>query len=131
MRRMVFALGSGLLILMASLVTPTAATARTGDLAGTWTSIDTDGSSQELEIRGSGQGAYSAFLVDDAATVCGGAPAMYVGTGRLDGDTLAVWGTLTCLPGGNVIRGRIPFEFTYSAATDTLTDFTGVTWSRA
>jgi hypothetical protein len=132
MRRIVFAIFSALLIAVVSVVAPTSAVARPGELAGSWTSTDTDGSSQTLAVRGSGQGVYSVFLVDDAATsACDGAPAMFVGSGTFDGETLAVFGTLTCMPGGNVFRTRIPFEFTYSAGTDTLTDFTGVTWTRA
>ena len=35
------------------------------------------------------------------------------------------------LPGGNVIRHRVPFVFEYSAADDTLADGTGVTWDRS
>ena len=132
MRRIVFAILSAVLIAVVSLVAPTSASAGPGELAGTWTSTDTDGSSQTLTVRGSGEGAYSVFLVDDAATsACGGAPARLVGPGAFDGETLAVFGTLTCLPAGNVFRTRIPFELTYSAETDTLTDFTGVTWTRA
>ncbi len=34
------------------------------------------------------------------------------------------------LPGGNVIRHRVPFVFEYSA-DDTLADGTGVTWDRS
>ena len=64
------------------------------------TSTDLDASSQEMTIRGSGQGSYSVVLFDDAASVCGGAPAMFVGPGRATGDTLEVTGTLTCCPAG-------------------------------
>ena len=132
MRRIGFAIFSALLIAVVSVVAPTSALACPGELTGTWTSTDTDGSSQTLTVRGSGQGAYSVFLVDDAATsACGGAPAMLMGPGTFDGETLAVFGTLTCMPEGNVFRTRIPFELTYGAETDTLTDFTGVTWTRA
>jgi hypothetical protein len=131
MRRIVFAIFSAVLVATASLAAPSSATASPGELAGTWTSTDTDGSSQTLMIRGSGEGTYGMSLFDDAATACGGSPAGFVGSGTVDGETLLMFGTLTCRPGGNFIRSRIPYEFTYSSATDTLTDFTGVTWTRA
>ena len=109
-----------------------AATAAPGDLAGTWTSTDLDGSSQRLDVNGSGNHGYSMFLYDDEATsACGGDPARLTGTGQMDGDTLTMTGSLTCLPGGNVLRFRIDYVFVYSAGADTLTDASGVVWHRA
>ena len=132
MRRIVLATICSVLVAMISLGTAGGATAQSGTLSGHWTSIDTDGSSQTLDIMGAGIGPYAMFLFDDSATnACGGAPARFVGTGATDGDTLVMVGTLSCLPGGNVVRHRIAFGFTYSAATGTLTDESGVVWTRA
>ena len=133
MRRFLFAVLCSVLVAVTSVgAAGDAVAAQDGVFRGTWTSTDHDGSSQELTIRGSGQGGYAMFLFDDSATgACGGAPAYFVGTGVADGDTLVMYGTLTCLPGGNVIRSRISIEFGYSPALDTLIDETGVTWHRA
>ena len=108
------------------------ATAAQGPLAGTWTSTDTDGSNQTLTITGSGRRAYAVTYFDDAATsLCDGAPAMVNGSGRVDGDDLFTRGAAVCLPGGNRLRGVITIDYTYDAATDTLTDAFGIVWSRA
>ena len=125
------------------------ATAAQGPLAGTWTSTDTDGSNQTLTITGSGRRAYAVTYFDDAATsLCDGAPAMVTGSGRVDGrpvvvvalvpgwggvagDDLCTRGAATCLPGGNRLRGVITIDYTYDAASDTLTDAFGIVWSRA
>ena len=50
-------------------LTSTAASAANGPLAGTWTSIDNDGSTQTLDITGSGRHAYSMVYVDEIATI--------------------------------------------------------------
>ncbi|WP_392543452.1 hypothetical protein [Oryzobacter telluris] len=130
MRRTVVAVLSTLLALGAAVAAPGSAAAAAGPFTGTWTSTDLDGSNQWVSIRGSGSGAYSVFLYDDSATnACGGDPARFVGAGRADGAFLDVPGTLTCLPGGNVIRHRIGFGF--ELVDDTLVDVSGVVWSRA
>lgn len=49
----------------------------------------------------------------------------------VDGDSILMRGTLTCQPGGNPLHGRISVVYVYDSATDTLTDDSGVTWSRA
>jgi hypothetical protein len=100
---------------------------------GSWISIDTDGSHQTLDIRGSGQsGHYAVVLFDDSATVgCHGSPARFQGAGLAEGNSLLVTGTLTCLPGGNPVKGRISIRFVYHPGTDTLSDESGVTWYRA
>ena len=96
------------------------------------TSVDIDGSSQQLRISGSGQGRYGTVLFDDSASqACGGAPARFVGSGSADGTTLQMTGTVVCLPGGNVLGSRITLSFVYSPTTDTLTDESGVVWYRS
>jgi hypothetical protein len=129
----IFGLGVVTIGLVTSLVLGAPpATAAQGELAGTWTSIDTDGSNQTLNITWSGKGAYAVAYFDEAAgTLCGGAPAMANGSGRVDGNTLFTRGAAVCLPGGNLLHGVIGIDYTYDAASDTLTDNFGVVWSRA
>jgi hypothetical protein len=112
----------------------TSAWARGDVFLGTWTSIDLDGSHQTLDVRGSGQeGHHAMFLFDDSATRnCDGTPAHAQGSGVVDGNRLVMTGQLTCVPGGNPLRGfQISFGFQYDPGTDTLTDDSGVTWYRA
>ena len=134
MRRLTLALVCSALAAMVSVgaVAGTATGAPVSVFRGTWTSIDTDGSSQRLDIAGSGRGAYGMTLVDDSATAaCGGQPARVVGPGVSDGNTLVMTAHLVCVPGGAVLKGStIGIEFVYSPADDTLTDQFGVTWSR-
>jgi hypothetical protein len=101
-----------------------------GTLAGTWSSIDTDGSNQTLTVTGSGKGAYAMSLFDDSASLCDGDPARATGSGRLEEDQLFSRVSVVCLPGGNVLRGVIGIGYTYDAGADTLTDDFGVVWSR-
>ena len=115
--------------LAASALTWSPAQAAEG-FAGRWTATDGDGSNLSLSIRGSGD-RYAVREVDDAATVCGGAPASVSGTGTADGELLVVQATLACQPGGNIFRQRIEITFTHDATTDKLTDNDGVVWNRA
>jgi hypothetical protein len=98
--------------------------------AGQWAATDHDGSSLSLSIQGGGL-RYAVREVDDAATVCGGAPASVSGSGTADGPRLDVRATLACTPGGNAFRQRIELRFTHDAAPETLTDNDGVVWTRA
>lgn len=109
------------------------ASASPGPLAGTWTSVDLDGSNQTMRIKGAGNPVYAIFLRDAFTTgACGGPPAKLVGHGVSDRTELSGRGTLVCLHGGNPIPGiRVPFHFEYDVAADTLTDDTGVVWERA
>jgi hypothetical protein len=109
------------------------ASAAPGPLAGSWTSVDLDGSHQTLRIKGAGHPVYSTFYRDDFTSgVCGGPPAKLVGHGVSDGTGLTVVGTLVCLHRGNPIPGeRVSLRYEYDAATDTLTDDSGVVWERA
>ena len=109
--------------------TSAAASAGTG-FVGSWSATDHDGSNLSLSVQGGGSGHYAVRERDEAATVCGGAPAQVVGAGTADGAFLGVPVTLTCLPGGNVFRQRVFISFTYDANSDTLTDNEGVIWTR-
>ena len=123
---------AGLAAVLAAGLLGAPASASPGDLAGTWTSVDTDGSNQVLNIRGSGTSSYAIYLFDDSATgACGGSPGKLTGTGALEGSDLATTGTLVCVPGGNPLRFRIEYGFVYSSTDDTLTDDAGVVWSRS
>lgn len=128
MKRTVLAIAAGLVLAML----PTTAWASSGQLAGTWTSIDGDGSVQTLSITGSGQTAYAMVYVDESATgACNGAPARVSGPGFVDGDGVLMFGTLVCLPGGNVFRSRITLGYEYDPGAGTLTDSFGIVWHRA
>ena len=108
------------------------ASAASGPLAGTWVSVDTDGSDQTLDIRGSGHRVYAMTYFDESATsACEGDPARISGPGFVDGDHITHFGTLICLPGGNVFGERFAIGYHYDASTDTLTDDFGIVWYRA
>ena len=115
-----------------TVASPGASSADTDVFQGTWTSIDHDGSNQQLDIRGAAPGTRAVRLYDDAASVaCDGSPAHVQGSADVDEDTMFVKGTLTCQSGGNPLAGRVSILFTYSPGTDTLTDWSGVTWVRS
>jgi hypothetical protein len=96
---------------------------------GHWAATDHDGSNLSLAVHGNGA-RYAVREVDDAATVCGGAPASVSGSGAAEGQLLVVRAALACAPGGNVFRQQIEITFTYDATADVLTDNDGVVWSR-
>lgn len=115
-----------------AVLAPSAASAAPGPLAGTWTSIDGDGSHQTLVVTGNGQHAYSMVYTDDAASdACQGNPARLSGPGFVDGSDLHMQASLVCLPGGNPIQGRLGLTFSYDSATGTLMDDFGIEWSRS
>ena len=116
----------------ASAVFAPTALAAGGELAGTWTSVDSDGSNQTLDIMGSGNRVYSMIYFDESATnACDGDPARVTGPGFVDGDELVMVGSVVCLPGGNPFRSRFHISYDYDAGTDTLTDAFGIVWYRA
>jgi hypothetical protein len=116
----------------ASAVLAPTASAASGELAGTWTSVDSDGSNQTLDIMGSGNQVYSMIYFDESATsACDGDPARVSGPGFVDGNDLVMVGTVVCLPGGNQFRSRFDISYDYDAGTDTLTDAFGIVWHRA
>ena len=117
------------LTILGTTLAPASAAAEASPFAGTWASIDTDGSNQTMKISGSTKGALGVRYFDDVATVCGGDAARFAGTGRVDGDVLEADVLLVCIPGGNVF-GHITIEATYDASTDTLSDPSGVVWTR-
>ena len=111
----------------------------TAPFVGNWVSTDTDGSSQTMEIVGSGGADYEFVLRDDFATACSGAPATMTGTGRLETDEGLVIAQpeLTCDDGTVPGIGPPPqadlanLTFELDTATDELVDSLGVAWRRA
>jgi hypothetical protein len=114
-----------------ALSTPAVASTHTASpFNGSWQSTDTDGSHQTLTILGSAPAFRTVRLLDEMASVCGGTPAEFTGSGPTDGTVLDVSGTLRCRPGGNPFRARIEVSWTYNASDDTLEDGFGVVWYR-
>ena len=127
MKRTVLSIAAGVALAML----PASAWASTGGLAGSWSSVDGDGSLQSLDIEGSGEKAYSMVYFDASATgACNGSPARVSGPGFVNGEDVVMFGTLVCLPGGNVFRSRLTLGYEYDAGTDTLTDSFGIVWHR-
>jgi hypothetical protein len=111
-------------------IVPAASAAGT-EFAGTWVSIDTDGSTQTLAI---GQGATPAVTFQDFyASSCDGAGAQsthFVANGRgyVDGDSL--WVEFRNGGCGWHKIGSFGLVYSHDGGSDTLTDDFGVTWSR-
>jgi hypothetical protein len=132
MKRARIAIALSAVVTVASAVVAPIASAASGPLAGTWTSVDTDGSNQTLDIRGSGVHVYSMTYFDESATsACGGDPAQVTGPGYPDGDNLTMVGAPICLPGGIFAPPRFVIEYVYDGSADTLTDSFGIVWHRS
>jgi hypothetical protein len=108
-----------------------AASAASSVFAGTWVSIDTDGSQQTLAI---GQGPTPVVTYQDfyaSSCAADGSPSShFVATGRgtIDGSSLAVdFRNGGC---GRVRIGPFGLSFQHDGDSGTLTDDFGVTWYR-
>jgi hypothetical protein len=98
---------------------------------GSWTATDVgDGSFMTLSVRADGP-RFAVQMIDEWATVCGGARATIAGSAWQEEDALLARVTLTCNPGGNVFRHRLELAWHYDAGTDTLSDSEGNSWQRA
>lgn len=97
--------------------TPSVEAATRRDVAGVWTATDhVDGSNLLLVITPR----LRVLLFDDAATVCGGAPAIATGRGTLSGDVVEIDDFFVdCLNGDPDFP--VAYSFTYDPATGTLT----------
>ena len=99
--------------------------------AGTWVSIDTDGSTQALAI---GRGSTPAVTYQDfyaSSCAADGVPSThFVATGRgvVDGDVL--WVEFRNGACGRHKIGPFGLGFSHDSGSDTLTDDFGVTWYR-
>ena len=115
-----------------AVVTSPAIAASTSPFAGTWTSTDTDGSSQMLIV--SGGPSPSVIYQDFYASGCdnGGAPTTHwtaAGQGSIEDDVLFVsFHKSGCGPFG---KGGYGDFYIYDGASDTLVDQFDITWSRA
>ena len=69
-------------------------------------------------------------LSDDAASLCGGAPALATGSGVVEEDELFMRAAAVCLSSGNLLRGVIGIRF-IRASADPMIDDLDVVWSRA
>lgn len=124
-------------LLIASALLPGTATAGAKDgFSGHWQSVDVaDGSSQTLDVSGSGaDGTHATQLHDMVATIaCSGGPANVQGPGRVSGGQMSVVFTVTCPGSGRPpVNGRVgPAVYTYDAGSDTLTDDAGNVWHRS
>ena len=108
--------------------------------AGTWTSTDTDGSSQTMGIQHADGDEHEVVLHDDAATACSGAPATVTGTARLSSVTELVVpqpvatcddGSTPMTPDGQRLDEVLTeITFLHDPDTGTLTDSYGVVWRR-
>jgi hypothetical protein len=99
--------------------------------AGSWVSIDSDGSSQTMTIQASPEGAYEMVLHDDMTGPCSG-PSTDTGAGRLDdAGSLVVRSIKTSCENGRTPDGAgDSLIFVYDAETDRITDDVGVVWRR-
>jgi hypothetical protein len=132
MRRTMTA-GLALWLVVAGLALVPAVAAGGSTFAGTWVSIDTDGSTQTLAI---GQGAtppvtYQDFYASAACDAAGAQSTHFVATGRAWIDEASM--SVEFRNGGCGWRKFGPFgmDLDYHAVSDTLTDDLGVTWYRS
>lgn len=95
---------------------------------GSYRSVDTDGSNQLLAFGGP-SGIRAVILRDDAATVCGGAPAFVQGVGYVVGNTIFLVVETSCGNAANPIE-EMGFTMTVGPRAGQLTDSFGVTWTR-
>jgi hypothetical protein len=97
---------------------------------GAWESNDPDGSHPVMSIRDLGDGTFEMELVDDAATVCDGAPATVTGTGAVSGARMTVAPAVLTCEGGEPTSIGEDLTFDYDVKTDTLFDSSGIVWRR-
>lgn len=126
------------LLLVVAMVGGGAATATADhgeDIEGLWVSTDLDGSDQMLRLTEEADGTFSIGLIDFLATVACEPEAFFRsgGNGVYDDTTNEFTGTLTnpvCAKNASPTFTTFPFTAEFDPATNTLTDFTGVTWTR-
>jgi hypothetical protein len=108
-----------------------AVSASSSVFAGTWLSIDTDGSTQLLAV---GEGTTPAVIYEDFyASSCaesGSASTHFVATGRGTIDDGTLWVEFRNGGCGRNTIGPFGLGFSYDSGSDTLTDDFGITWYR-
>lgn len=107
---------------------PIASAAQDGGFTGAWSSVDLDGSHQQLLIRNS-VGGYGLVWFDDGASICGKDangkpiyPAIGTGQGNADNYILQMNVRFWCLSHPPAYWGMVGVDFTYDPVTDTLWD---------
>ena len=117
-------------LVVASLLAP-AASAAGSVFAGTWVSIDGDGSTQLLAV---GRATTPAVTYEDfyaSSCAAGGSPSThFVATGRGDISGDSLWVDFRNGGCGNHALGPFGLGFRYDGGNDTLTDDFGITWYR-
>jgi len=131
MRRMLTGALALWLVAAGLLALAPAVSAAGSGFAGTWVSIDSDGSTQGLVIgRGTTPAVtYRDFFASSCANA--GAPSTHfvaTGFGSIDGDSL--WVEFRNGGCGRQMIGPFGLGLSYDDGTDTLTDDFGVTWYR-
>jgi hypothetical protein len=100
--------------------------------AGTWVSIDTDGSTQALAIgRGSSPAVtYQDFYASSACDDAGASSTHFIATGRGTIEDDVMWVDFRNGGCGNHKLGPFGMAVFYDTGSDTLTDDFGITWYR-
>ena len=101
--------------------------------AGSYRSVDTDGSNQVVSFGGPVSGQHAGYravvYLDDSATICGGDRAFALGVGAIDGDSIGVVFEVSCRSVANHVEDAY-VVFTFDQAAGTLTDTYGIVWTR-
>lgn len=121
----------GVVLLLASVTVSTALAAR-NPFVGSWQSTDIDGSYQILTVGGGPGDSHFVRYYDFGASICQDMEYAASGSATLteSGDVLVGEMPIYCQYTPPEFWGNAEFNFTYHAATDTLTDDIGVTWTR-
>lgn len=131
MRRVLTGILALWLVVAGMLALAPAVAAADPGFAGTWVSIDTDGSTQGLAI---GRGSTPAVTYEDFyASSCandGAQATHFVATGRGTIDGSSLWVEFRNGGCGWHKIGPFSLGFSYDAGSDTLTDDFGITWYR-
>jgi hypothetical protein len=107
---------------------PTSEPPSTSDpFTGTWSTIDIDGSLMKVSFSGTGV-ARDVAMVDLRATVCGGGTWTGAGPGTVDGDSIFVEGSASCVDGEKNVN--FTPTWTYDGSSRTLQDPDGLRWTR-
>ena len=104
---------------------------------GTWVSVDSDGSNQQIVITQNADNTFTMDYIDYGASACGKdsydkplysatANGVLTGTGSTLSGTLGVY----CQRNPAGLLSDINFQFTYDAGSGKLTDNWGVVWTK-
>jgi hypothetical protein len=98
---------------------------------GAWSSVDLDGSRQEMYIGSGDKGTYPINFIDHAANFCAGLPIIGKGVGQIGSDeVMHTELDVRCLGELDKSVDNVDYWFAYDGASDTLKDVWGITWNR-